>query len=108
MQVQIKIPGPVEIICRISAKAEADRKVGDVLYHECLAHGGALRFGHPTRMEGHFDHAIFLAEVEPRAVNGFEGRALQVFTTKLVSLVEAAPVIPPTTGKKAEAAGATK
>jgi hypothetical protein len=108
MQAQLKIQGPVEIICRTSPDREARREANKPIYHECIAFGGALRFPNDKRIEGRFDHAIFLAEIAPRAINGFENRAQQIHDIKLLSLLEAAPLLQVANGKKAELAGAAK
>lgn len=95
MQIQLKIPGPLQLLCRTSPEVEARRKSNEPLYHECLSFGGSLKFPHDKRTEGRFDHAIFLAEINPRAVSGFQGRAQQIYETRLVSLLEAAPLTEP-------------
>jgi|SRR5665213_1104116 len=108
MQAQLKVQGPVEIICRTSPDREARREANKPIYHECIAFGGALRFPNDKRIEGRFDHAVFLAEISPRAVNGFENRAQQIHDIKLISLLEAAPLAPAVNAKKPEPAGAAK
>ena len=92
MQIHLKVPGPLQIICRTSLEVEARRKGNEPLYHECLSFGGSLKFPHDKRTEGHYEDAVFLAEISPRAVSGFQGRAQQIYETRIVSLLETSPL----------------